>query len=775
EFHVDWTNESCEFHIDEVWPGPLMFPDPYGVPFFYAEEKITNITACDWFVIEDPIQAIPEPCSWWEVLDPAGDPTGLEFHIDISPGDGTFHVDQVSPDPLSIPWVPPTITITVRKKIDIIQPCDWFKVADPPAFLEPCSWWKIINPDVGDVEFHVDQVMPDGSFHIDDVIGDATMLPIHEVTAERKIDDIQPCDWFVVVNPPGFVPEPCSLWEIVWPSAWAGIVFHVDSNDGISSFHIDDTDASLPPPQLPPWNVTATPYEEPPPPWFKKPPYPDYAPSGMPDFDQKQDLWGPGVGIYTWCGPVSVANSLWWFDSKYDPSNIVPAFGPWDDHDPKNVDPLVQNLAFLMDTDGIRTHLMHMGTNFIDMETGISQYLQWQGINPMGDADGDGDVDDDDLLIIANAMQSTPGAPNWDMRADIVIDNVVDINDQNVAIANYGLVGAFYEHTEEYPDFLWIEDEIYRCEDVVLFLEFWQETGPGEWMPLYDNPSFEAGHYVTCAGVNSTTLELLISDPYWDATEAGFPGDIPVSHPYPHTTDIHNDTQYVSHDAYPVALRMDPPPLPYPVPMVWELVNYLQQLGYDPSWHAFIRAAIVTSPLAEPDIAVTNLTLCHGQTVCARNTSTWTHHINVTVTNEGTTAETFTLTVYWNTTNVISSTSVSLAFSETKIVEFPWNTTGYQLYANYTLSAYATPLPDETDQLDNTYIGPTVVVSFKGDVDADGDIDIYDVVKITGVYMSKLGDPNYKPNSDIDCNGVIDIYDVVKCTGNYNWKYTPSP
>jgi hypothetical protein len=50
---------------------------------------------------------------------------------------------------------------------------------------------------------------------------------------------------------------------------------------------------------------------------YVKPSYPDYAPSGMPDFDEKQDLWGPAPGVYTWCGPVAVANSLWWLDSEY--------------------------------------------------------------------------------------------------------------------------------------------------------------------------------------------------------------------------------------------------------------------------------------------------------------------------------------------------------------------------------------------------------------------------------------------------------------------------
>ena len=109
-------------------------------------------------------------------------------------------------------------------------------------------------------------------------------------------------------------------------------------------------------------------------------------------------------------------------------------------------------------------------------------------------------------------MGSVPGAPNWNMAADIIINNVIDIMDLNAAASHNGQTGMFYEHTEEFADFYWIEAEIERCQDVELFLEFWQWTG-SNWVKLYQDPSLEAGHFVTCAGVNSTNRELLISDP----------------------------------------------------------------------------------------------------------------------------------------------------------------------------------------------------------------------------------------------------------------------
>ena len=117
--------------------------------------------------------------------------------------------------------------------------------------------------------------------------------------------------------------------------------------------------------------------------WYLKDAYLDYAPSGVPDFDQRQDEWGigsaPGELDWQWthCGPVAAADSLWWFDSKFEPQPVGPSGGPppmipynddyslvstyatadprWDDHAPQNVAPFVDDLAWYMDTDGTRT------------------------------------------------------------------------------------------------------------------------------------------------------------------------------------------------------------------------------------------------------------------------------------------------------------------------------------------------------------------------------------------------------------------------------------
>ena len=45
---------------------------------------------------------------------------------------------------------------------------------------------------------------------------------------------------------------------------------------------------------------------------------PDYAPAGMPDFDQRQTTWrvpAPDGDKWTHDGPVAAANALWWLDA----------------------------------------------------------------------------------------------------------------------------------------------------------------------------------------------------------------------------------------------------------------------------------------------------------------------------------------------------------------------------------------------------------------------------------------------------------------------------
>lgn len=247
--------------------------------------------------------------------------------------------------------------------------------------------------------------------------------------------------------------------------------------------------------------------------WYLKPSYADYAPSGVPDFDQKQ--WGlqmwknpfPPAGTWSYCGPVAVANSLWWLDSEYEPNPkppttandgfpLVQTYIPGkDDHNPLNVPYLVEDLALLMDTNGLRYGHTHCGTEVHEMTMGLNEYIHRQGLD-------------------------------WKL----------------------------YVHLQQAPDFFWIEDEIKKCQDVVLLLGFWQ-TGDGV------NYWRVGGHYVTCAGVDSKDMMLAVSDPYIDFAEMGGLGIVLPPPPHPHTgppETLHNDAAYVSHDFYPIGTSPSP-------------------------------------------------------------------------------------------------------------------------------------------------------------------------------------------------------------------------
>jgi hypothetical protein len=776
EFHVDWNNESCEFHVDKVTPGPYYLPFPYYE--VEARQKIVEIQSCTWLTVESPVGFITDLCDWWEILAPdTGTPTGFEFHVDRSIMGGRFHIDVTHPTVIELPWGP-SYTILARKKIDILQQCGWFKVNNITATPEPCTWWKIIQPDIGDVEFHVDIVYAsNGTFHVDYLMPFTDLNPpLPELVAEKKFVDIGPCDWFEVIDPPGWLPTPCTYWRITWPTEWAGVTFHVDANNGINKFHIDSADTLPAGPTPPPWNVTAEEFN----PWYYKPSYVDYALSGMPDFDERQ------MGTYNWsyqgawshCGPVAVANSLWWLDSEFEPHPVLPptindgftlvsAFGQWDDHATQNVVPLVEKLAWFMDTDGRLTHLLHKGTSAADMQAGLTHYLSWSGVNPQGDVDGDGNVTATDANLVALAFGSVPGAGNWNMAADLNQDNSVGMVDAGIVAAHMGQTGLFYEHTVNQPEFDYIEQEVERCQDVVLSIGYYVWTA-GHWYR-------EDGHFVTVAGVDSEDFKIAISDPIRDAFENHLiaEGRIPIPHVHgpepPYTT--HNDAAYVSQDIYTV---VPAPPQPAGLPGKWMLMNFPPEA--QGQFIAVIEDAVITSPQAVPDVAVIDITTsksgCYPMCTVGR---TYNAQINVTVQNQGSTPATFNVKAYVNATLIGTQTVTNLPPSATTILTFTWNTTGYAI-DTYTITASADILPGETDTADNTLTDDEILkVTIIGDINGDDMVEMMDFYYASNAYNSKPGDLNWCPNADIyswpDGDKLIEMMDFWVLSENYLHHY----
>jgi len=237
----------------------------------------------------------------------------------------------------------------------------------------------------------------------------------------------------------------------------------------------------------------------------------DYAPSGMADFDQRQYQWAypPGSDNWSYCGPLAMANCLWWFDSKFESDPLTPPaindnyplvdsyHHTWDDHDPSNVQGLVEDLAYRMDTDGIRTGspTHGMGTSVQDMHTAIVGYLADKGL-----------TDSYDVKMVAK------------------------------------------------PPFEWVASEVERCEDVILLMGFWTHV-EGSW-------ERQGGHFVTTAGVDRLGQRIAFSDPIRDRAELGFPGRVLSGSLLPHSPghmySVHNDAGNVSHDIYDVVSTNSP-------------------------------------------------------------------------------------------------------------------------------------------------------------------------------------------------------------------------
>lgn len=191
---------------------------------------------------------------------------------------------------------------------------------------------------------------------------------------------------------------------------------------------------------------------------YIKPSFIDYAPSGVPDFDQKQNqpAWSDGINP-THCGPVAMANGLWWFDSKLDGINVAPPVnsdgyslisqqGGWDDHDPQNVVPTVDLIAWFMKTNNVVK-----GTTINDFQFGTRGF-----------------------------------------------------------IGNAGISIEFVDSLQQYPSFDFIKQQITSGNMVTMLLGFYETV---------EDCCRLGGHYVTAAGVCNSSRNICVSDPWYDKAE----------------------------------------------------------------------------------------------------------------------------------------------------------------------------------------------------------------------------------------------------------------
>ncbi|HEC82159.1 MAG TPA: DUF11 domain-containing protein [Thermoplasmatales archaeon] len=453
--------------------------------------------------------------------------------------------------------------------------------------------------------------------------------------------------------------------------------------------------------------------------WHYKPAYPDYAPSGMPDFSQMQDEWkvifpgdngvldstpsgddvvssdglriapgqdchldtapsGDDVVKFNFCGPVAVANCFWWFDSKYeyepgqpgdghDTFPLVEDYGVGDDHRSSNVPLLIKKLAQAMGT-------CDEGTTYIqDMESAIDEWFNDTGLSHMFEENTyfaptfqfiEGEIERSQNVILllgfydleigekmvdqkqtsfALAQEIPPECEVvWQMflptvnRLDAVNVTLTGETQSTITVCVYDFNGAFVaSSTRVLPptaEPTWFQFHF----DVTAPLApgnayfislsssepgwfWWYWPGdPDKYDGLgssslggeadfafkteyYHEPECvrKAGHFVTCAGVNSEEFRIALSDPARDVAKP-FGGD-------------HNDAQYVSHDVYDVA-TVD---IPCVCPYKWWLPDFPS--GYD---YTIVEQAVVICP--KPSVEVEKKVSVDGGI-------TWEEEVNASV------------------------------------------------------------------------------------------------------------------------------------------------
>jgi hypothetical protein len=161
------------------------------------------------------------------------------------------------------------------------------------------------------------------------------------------------------------------------------------------------------------------------------------------------------------------------------------------------------------------------------------------------------------------------------------------------------------------------------------------------------------------------------------------------------------------------------------------------------------------------DVGVTSVT--PTKTVVGQGYSL---NTSVTVENPGDYPETFNTTLYANATAVGTITVTNLPYGTVRSIVFAWNTVDIA-YGNYTISAYAWPVQNETNTANNNMTGGTVYVGIPGDINGDGTVDIYDAILLAAAYGSTPGSRNWNANADINGDGIVDIYDAIILSGHF--------
>jgi hypothetical protein len=121
----------------------------------------------------------------------------------------------------------------------------------------------------------------------------------------------------------------------------------------------------------------------------------------------------------------------------------------------------------------------------------------------------------------------------------------------------------------------------------------------------------------------------------------------------------------------------------------------------------------------------------------------------------------------------LGTRSVSLNSGGQASFVFTW--TSSSTYGDYSTSAIASQVPNETDTTNNVCNGTQIAVTIPGDVNGDFKVNLSDLVILATAYGSKqVGNTSghqWNPNADIDNDAKVALSDLVLLATHYGQHY----
>ena len=183
---------------------------------------------------------------------------------------------------------------------------------------------------------------------------------------------------------------------------------------------------------------------------------------------------------------------------------------------------------------------------------------------------------------------------------------------------------------------------------------------------------------------------------------------------------------------------------------------------------------------SDHDVAVTNVTQPpYGY-------PGWKMNVSVTVKNNGSYSETFSVSAYYDYSKIIGTQPVTLSYGAEKTLNFTWDTTGNASCFNYAINGSASVVSGETNTGNNVLIGGYIYLRIPGDVDGNYVVNASDNSLLGSAYGSTCNkdtcsaghscwenfstcthSSNWNPAADFNQDGIINIFDLSLLGMNY--------